>query len=221
MKQLEIAVAEETIAIMRARGEMAVVQGEQAKLVALQEQVVQLAQDSSELVIRAEVSGTVLANDLKRQIGRYFKAGEPLTIITQIEELEIRLSASQQDHQSLKNVRGKEIQIASFGNRKYCGIIDEIDWRGSDILDEPALAATYGGPITVEIGSKATDKGGLKLPSPRFEVRIKMAPDTAKHLVPGQLAWARIPNSSTSLFGLFQRWLNKKWDAAKLENHAT
>ena len=221
MKQLEVAAAEETIAVMRARGELAVLQAEQAKLFALKEQVVQLEKDANELHIRAEVSGTILANDLKRQIGRNFKSGEPLTMITRPDELEIKLSASQQEHQALKNKKGQRVQISSFGNHQYSGVVDEIDWRGSDILDEPALAATYGGPITVEIGSKATDKGGLKLPSPRFEVRVTMAPETAKHLVPGQLAWARIPNSSTSLFGLFQRWMIKKWNAAKLENNAT
>jgi len=142
-------------------------------------------------------------------------------MITQPDEREIKLSVSQQEHQSLKNSKGRGVQITSFGDSEYCGVIDEIDWRGSDILDEPALAATCGGPITVEIGSEATDKGGLKLPSPRFEVRVKMASETARHLVPGQLAWARIPDSSTSLFGMFQRWMSKKWDAAKLENNAT
>lgn len=221
IKQLEVAVAEETIAIMRARGELAVLQAEQAKLVALKEQVAQLEQDANELAVRAEVAGTVLANDLKRQIGRNFKPGEPLTMITQPDDLEIKLSASQQDHSVLKNSRGSNVQVTGFGNSHYQGVIDEIDWRGSDILDEPALAATYGGPITVKIGSKESDNGGLKLPSPRFDVHIRMAPETAKHLVPGQLAWARIPNSSTSLFGLLQRWMNKKWDAAKLENQPT
>ncbi|MDX1925853.1 MAG: efflux RND transporter periplasmic adaptor subunit [Pirellulaceae bacterium] len=221
LKQLEVAAAEETIAIMRARGELAVLQGEQAKLFALREQVTQLEKDARELVVRAASSGTILANDLKRQIGRNFKPGEPLTIISKPDELEIKLSASQQDHQALKNFKGREIKITSFGNGKFSGIIDDIDWRGSDLLDEPALAATYGGPITVELASKDTDKGGFKLPSPRFEVHVKMSPDNAKKVVPGQLAWARIPDSSTSLLGLFQRWLKKKWEATKLENNAT
>ncbi len=221
IKQLEVAVAEETIAITRARGELAFFQAEQAKLVSLKEQVVQLEKDASELLIVAKVSGTVLANDLKRQIGRNFKPGEPLTMITQPDELEIKLSASQQDHRSLKNSKGRGVQISSSGRNHYFGVIDEIDWRGSDILDEPALAATYGGPITVDIASKANEKEGLKLPSPRFKVRIKMDEGTSKRLVPGQLAWARMPDSSSNLFGLVQRWMKKKWDAAKLENNAT
>lgn len=221
IKQLEVAAAEETIAIMRARGELAVFQGEQAKLVSLKEQLTQLEQDAGELVIRASVSGTILANDLKRQIGRHFKPGEPLVMIAQPNDLAINLSVSQQDHAALKNCNGRSVQITGSGNCKYVGVIDEIDWRGSDILTEPSLAARYGGPITVEISANETDKGGFKLPSPRFEVRVRMSPETSKSLVPGQLAWARIPDSSTSLFGLFQRWMNKKWENAKLENNAS
>jgi putative peptide zinc metalloprotease protein len=221
MKRLEVSTAEETIAVMRARGELAILQVEQAKLVALKEQLSQLEEDASELEVRAEVSGTVLANDLKRQLGRFFKAGEPLAMIAQPDELEIKLSASQQEHQLLRSSQGQSVDITSSGNLQYSGVIEKIDWRGSDKLDEPALAATYGGPITVEILSKSTDQGGLKLPSPRFDVRVKMDPDKSKHLVPGQLAWAHLPHSSSNLLGLIHRWMSKKWDAKKLENAAT
>jgi multidrug efflux pump subunit AcrA (membrane-fusion protein) len=221
MKQLEVATAEETIAVMRARSELAMLQAEQAKLSALKEQLAQLEKDASELEVRAAVQGTVLANDLNRQLGRYFNPGQPLMMIAQPNELEIKLSASQKDHQSLRSREGQQVRITSFGNRQYSGVIEKIDWRGSDKLDEPALAATYGGPITVEIGSKSTDQDGLKLPSPRFEVRVKMDKLTSKHLVPGQLAWARVPNSSSNVLSLLQRWISKKWEATKLENAAS
>ncbi len=221
MKQLEVAATEETITVMRARSELAFLQAEQAKLVALKEQLIQLKKDASELEVFAEVRGTVLANDLDRQIGRFFKSGEPLVMIAQPHELEIKLSASQQEHQSLRSSQGQSVRIVSSGNRKYDGVIEKIDWRGSDKLDEPALAATYGGPIAVEIGSKSTDQGGFKLPSPRFEVRVKMDPSTSSYLVPGQLAWARLPSSSSNLLSLLNRWVSKKWDATKLENDAT
>ena len=141
-------------------------------------------------------------------------------MITQPDELEIKLSASQQEHQSLRKTEGQSVGILSSGNRQYGGIIQKIDWRGSDRLAEPALAATYGGPIPVEVGSKSTDQGGLKLPSPRFEVRVKVDPATSKRLVPGQLAWARVPNASSNLLSLVQRWMRRKWDATKLENAA-
>ncbi len=221
LKQLEVSTADETISVMRARGELAALQAEQAKLFALKEQVLQLEKDASDLEVRAEVDGTILANDLKRQIGRNFKPGEPLTMITQPDSIEVKLSASQQEHESIKSSQGKEVHIAGLGSQNCDGTIELIDWRGSETLDEPALAATYGGPITVVIGSKATDQGGLKLPAPRFEVRVKIPRETSQFLVPGQLAWARVPGGSTSLFGLFERWMKKKWDAAKLENSAT
>lgn len=221
MKQLEVAAAEEKIAVMRARGELASLQAEQAQLVALTEQLIQLEKHTSELEVRATVSGTVLGNDLSRQLGRYFKPGEPLAMIAKTNELQIKLSASQQEHQALRNSEGRSIRILSFENCQYSGVIEKIDWRGSDTLEEPALAAMYGGPITVEIGSKSTDQAGLKLPAPRFEVRVKMDPTTSSRLVPGQLAWARVPNSSSTLLGLMLRWMNKKWEDTKLESAAS
>ncbi len=221
LKRIEVAAIEESISVLRARNEIANLQSECAKLVSLKEQLAQLEANVSELHVRAEVAGTVLANDLNRQLGRHFKPGEPLTMIAQPDKLEIKLSASQADHQSMRNCEGRMVRITSSANKRYSGSVEMVDMRGSDKLSEPSLAATYGGPITVALGSKQTDEGGFKLPTPRFEVRIKMDANDAPGLVTGQLAWARIPDSATSIFGLFQRWVSKKWDNAKLENAAT
>ena len=221
IKRTEVAAIEEAISVLRARGEIANLQSEHAKLVSLKEQLAQVQVNVSELSVRAEVAGTVLANDLKRQLGRHFKPGEPLTMIAQPDMLEIKLSASQADHLSLRNSEGRTVRITSSANKSYSGSVEKVDMRGSDKLSEPSLAATYGGPITVAIGSKQTDDGGFKLPTPRFEVRIKIDANDSPGLVPGQLAWARIPDSATSVIGLFQRWLSKKWEDTKLENAAT
>lgn len=220
VKQLEVASVTAAISVMRARGEMASLQGEQSRLGALNEQLAQLQKDVSELQVRAEVSGIVLATDLKRQLGRFFKPGEPLMMIARPDELELKLSASQQDHAVLRNNQGQKVRVTSLANATYSGTIEKVDMRGSDKLNEVSLAATYGGPITVSIGSKATDEAGLKLPAPRFEVQVQVDGALATELVPGQLAWARLPDSSTSVYGLFQRWISKKWDKAKLENAA-
>ena len=221
LKRTEVAAIEESISVFRARGEIAYLQSESAKLTSLKEQLAQLESNVSKLQIRAEVAGTILANDLQRQLGRHFKPGEPLTMIAQPDQLEIKLSASQADHLSMRNSEGRTVRVTSSANKAYSGCVEKIDMRGSDRLAEPSLAATYGGPITVAIGSKQSDEGGFKLPTPRFEVRIKMDANNSAGLVPGQLAWARIPDSATSVFGLLQRWVSKKWDDAKLENAAT
>ena len=221
VKQLEVASVTAGISVMRARGEMASLQGEQSKLVALNEQLAKLQKDVNLLQVHAEVSGVVVANDLTRQIGRYMKPGEPLLLIARPNELELKLSASQNDRASLQNCEGKSVRVASFISGQYSGTIEKIDMRGSDKLDEPSLAATYGGPITVALGAKSNDEGGLKLPAPRFEVQVNLDHPNNAGLVPGQLAWARLPNSKTSFYGLIQRWVSKKWEKTKLENATT
>ncbi len=221
VKQLEVTAATEAISVMRARGEMASLQSEQSKLASLNEQLAKLQLDVGNLQVRAEVCGYVVANDLKRQLGRFVKAGEPLLMIARPDELEIRLSASQQDHAVLRNCEGRSLHLTNSANRSYTGTIEKVDTRGSDKLKEPSLAATYGGPITIAIGAKSNDETGIKLPAPRFEVQIKVDHEHATQLVPGQLVWAKLPDSATSIGGLFQRWFSKRWEKAKLENPTT
>lgn len=219
-KRIEVALATESIAVFRARGELAKAQAEQAKLVSLNEQLAQLEKDDRELKIYAPSSGVVVANDLSRQIGRHFKPGEPLLLIANPAQWNVKLSASQQDQVALRQHLGEAIRFTSNGSTRSCARIESVESRGSDLLTEPALAATYGGPITVAVTANSKDQNGIKLPAPRFEVRLAVEEDRHHSLVPGQLAWARIPNHSTNLLGLCHRWLTKQWEATKRENEA-
>ncbi len=183
-KRIEVALATESIAVFRARGELAKAQAEQAKLVSLNEQLAQLEKDDRELKIYAPSSGVVVANDLSRQIGRHFKPGEPLLLIANPAQWDVKLSASQQDQVALRQHLGESIRFTSNGSSRYCARIESVESRGSDLLTEPALAATYGGPITVAMTSSPKEQNGIKLPAPRFEVRLAVDDENRNTLFP-------------------------------------
>ncbi len=216
-KRVEVACSTESISAMRARGELAEFQAEQAKLASLHEQLAQLEKRVDHLEVRAPVAGAVVSSDLARQLGKYFTAGTGLAWIAKPSEFDVRLSASQQEHTALRNWAGTEIRITNSNQKTAFGFIDKLDWRGSDLLEEPALAAIYGGPITVETGSSMSE-GGIKLPEPRFNVLLRVESASAANLVAGQLAWAHLPNSSMRMVDLLSHWVNKKWQAAKQTN---
>lgn len=218
-KQLEIAESQAKISVMQARGELANMQAEQSKLAALNEQIVELEKNVHKLQIRANATGTVVEMDLDRQIGKFFKAGEPLMVIANPTELEAKLSAGQFEHSVLRNHEGKPLLLSCPGQSDFQGILEKVDWRGSDVLEEPSLAATYGGPITVELNQPDADRNGLKLPAPRFDLRVKL--DDATCHVPGQLVWAHLPNQSSNLFELLRNWIEKQWYLAKQQNQSS
>jgi putative peptide zinc metalloprotease protein len=217
-KRIEVACSTEQISAMRARGQQAEFQAEQAKLQSLQEQLGQLEKRVQELEVRAPVAGTIMSSDLRRQLGKFFTAGAGLTWIAKPGEFEIKLSATQLAQAEFHRCVGQPVYVTSTSGRSFVGVVNKPEWRGSDVLDEPALAATYGGPITVETSPSSKSSDGIKLPAPRFDIRLGVDPATASGLVAGELAWARVPNSSARLVDLLCHWVNKRWEAAKLLN---
>ncbi len=217
-KRVEVAGSIESIAAMRARGELAEFQAEQAKLASLQEQLAQLEKRVGNLEIRSPVSGTVLSSDLRRQVGKFFTAGAGLACIGKPGEFEIKLAATQQEHARLQQCLASDIEVTSSSFHQVVCTIDKLNWRGSDLLDEPVLAASYGGPITVAMSVPNHPDGGIKLSEPRFEVRLRLQSTHSEQLVAGQIAWAHLPNSSARLVDFLCHWVNKKWEAAKRLN---
>jgi putative peptide zinc metalloprotease protein len=216
-KRVEVAGSTELISAMRARGELAELQAEQAKLESLHDQLAQLEHRLAQLEVRAPTAGTIMSSDLEDQVGKYFTAGAPLALLANPGQLEIKLSASQQEHAKLRACAEQEIRVHNSRSGSISCVVDKIDWRGSDQLDEPVLAATYGGPITVATGANQNAET-IKLTAPRFDVRLRIVSPADQGLVPGQIAWARLPDASTRILDLISHWIGKKWESAKQLN---
>ncbi len=216
-KRIEVAETRESISVYLAKSEINNAQAEKAKLAALEDQLKQLEQNIANLEVRATADGIVVHSDLSKQIGRFFRPGEPLLVIADPGRLEVKLMAGQAEQDLLSRTVGRQLRLIGLNSQRYSGLVSEVDVRGTDKLDEPALSANYGGPITVKLNHTGDAAKGMVLAAPRFEVTVQV-PDAKGRFVPGQLAWGYLPLSNKTVAGMFHKWLLQKWEAVKLEN---
>lgn len=177
---------------LRARGELALLQAEQAKIGSLVEHVDQLAERAKQLEIRSPCAGMILASSNEKQLGRFIKIGMPICMIVSPDQLEVCASASQRDAVEFHHFRDNVVTIAAPGGRSSEGKLVSVDTRGSDNCSQPSLAASYGGPLAVEFTSDARGEKQLKYPAPRFEIKAQLGPDAASDWIPGQQVWVQL-----------------------------
>jgi putative peptide zinc metalloprotease protein len=210
-KQNEVTQMRESIHASRSRNELAEWQASEAQLKSLESQLEQLKRKLEKLKVRAPTSGVLVDSYLCGQLGSFCSAGKPLGMIAQPLEIEIQVSAGQSDAECIRKNLGQKITVICGEGSYVSGVIEAIEPRGSDVLDQPLLAAVYGGPINVVLESSESQKDTLRLPTPRFQVRIRLDSQTSAELTPGQMAWIRIPGHHANLWDVFGRWFEKKW----------
>ena len=211
--RIEYQISQEQANALRARGELAMLQAEQAKLESLGEHVAQLEARISELEVRAPCGGMVLLSGIDRAAGRFVKPGAPLCMLVSPDRLEIVASASQRDAiQFGQNCEGQVSVVAVAGSR-CVGKLVSVDTRGSDVCEQQALAARYGGPLDVELSHEAQGETQLKFPQPRFEIKADLpGGDQTNGWMPGQMVWIRLDQSSQRLW----QWA---WEAVSQTLH--
>ncbi len=178
---------------LRARGELALLQAEQAKIEALAEHVTQLEVRAKQLEIRAPCDGMVLISAGDRIAGRFVKAGAPLCLIVSPRDLEVCASASQRDAALFSKSADAPVTLSAIGKTSIRGKLISVDTRGSDQCDQQSLGANYGGPLTVEFSKNEQGESQLKFPKPRFEVKAELFADARTDAwIPGQIAWIHL-----------------------------
>ena len=191
---------------LRARGELALLQAEQAKTESLAEHVQQLVSRIDQLQIRAPLSGMVLLSSGEQLPGRFLKAGQPLCMIVSPTELEVCASASQRDAAYFHRSLDSAVLVAAPGGPSCNGKLVSVDSRSSDECELQSLAAIYGGPLTVEFTTNAQGEKELKYPAPRFEVKIDLsASDNDAQWIPGQLVWIHLGHRPQRMW----QWLSQ------------
>ncbi len=217
VKCLEVEVERETIQLKRAQGNLAELQAREAKLQSLELQLAQLDTRVSGLEIRSPASGQLVQNEMHRSLGLFIKPGQALGIVIQPGAYEIMASACQHDIQRIRNHVGGNVDAIVDGAGRISGVLEKVEPRASDRLQSPLLAASYGGPIPVELKKDSHGEEELKLNQPRFDIRVRLSPDAGGQVAPGQLVWLRMPGQSSSLYGACCRWCEKKWEAIVLQ----
>ena len=220
LKENELMTIAETIALRRAQGLLAELQTAQAQRDALDIQVAQLRRRVADLLVRSPRDGRLVSNELNRNLGMFLKAGEPLAMVARPGDLEIVASIGQHDVPLMRSAVGSLIVAQVASGKRLAGRLEKVDPRASDQLLQPLLAASYGGPIAVRTEQSTTGSEDLKLLQPRFNCRLRLRPETAAQVIPGQIVSLRVPGNSATLLDAFTRWCQHKWDQLQQQSTA-
>lgn len=209
--EMELGISQERVRILRADSKMSEYQLEIANGKACAAKVEQLRREVAGLQILADRSGLFFTS-VRRQAGAFVKAGTLLGQIADSRDLEAVASVEQTDAQVVRHQSDIPVTLYLDSGRHLSGRTHGNLSRGSDIIENIALAAKYGGPIPVQLQAHAQDGNQLVAPSPRFEVRIQIAPQDADRLNVGQLCRVRLSNHPTSFWDAAGRWLKALQD---------
>ena len=117
---------------MKNEGQIAMWQAENANVVALRKQLLELTTQQSNLSVRAPISGRVIARRLQDEQGKYFLAGtEVLTIGNESEKEAVALIAQHDAHAAAARF-GKHAELRIWGqDRLLTATVDRITPRNT------------------------------------------------------------------------------------------
>jgi len=183
-------------------------------------------------VIIAPESGQVLARRLAWRQGTYVTAGTELLWIVSPEKKKLIASFAQKDLDDVSRLIGQPVTVdlRTNGLGTWKGTLRKISPTASNRLEEPGLAARYGGPLDVyEQRIMDTEPGEetitLILFSPRFTAEIALPAPLLHEVKAGQLATIRLPGRKIYLWEkvrqLAGQWMKKKEQAAAARQRAS
>lgn len=202
-------ISEEHCRVLRAQDRMAEYQSEQARLVSTQEQLKQSEEKLAELTIHAPKSGRLIARQLNRLEGQFIKPGQPIATIAASSSIEINCSLAQDDVELYRRQIGQSMKVSFVGRSDLEATLTDVVPRATEVLENPSLAARYGGPIGVQLTSSKDSKAPIKTLRPRFEAKIAVDPSIAKDLALGEICNVHPASESFTLANVIVRWKNE------------
>lgn len=193
------------------RRETAAAQMELRTQQAQREQLAEARKRTDALLIKAPVSGRVLARKLDQQLGNYLKEGTELMIIGDDTRKEILASVDQRDLEAfpVTGIEKTHLQIRGVGTTYSAQL--SLEPRASTRLPHPALSAIHGGEVDV-VASADTDKteDDVRLSEPRFLLRAGLEREISSQVFAGQhVSAAPLADRQTvahQLAGAFRDW---------------
>ncbi|MFI5381825.1 MAG: biotin/lipoyl-binding protein [Tepidisphaerales bacterium] len=189
---------------------------------AVAKDIARIEHERSELVVRAPISGSLIAPDIRHWIGKYVKNGDEIGTVAVSGDLRIVACFDQSDAaMPYLHPNGKaEVRLAGDIEDVLWARVDQRDPTPQMTLPHPALGQHGGGPAEID----PTDQKGTKLTKPQIQFWLtldkasdpKYVPGT---IVPGQRAYLRfemdrqplIVNWSRRLWQTIQTYSNSKW----------
>ncbi len=204
----EAAIAEERARVLRAQDKMAEFQAEQARLDSIQEQLTQAESKFDNLTIMSPQAGRLVTRELDRFVGQYLKPGQLIATVAADTTIEIRCSLAQDDVEFYRSRIGKKMRVHVPGSGELEAELVEVRPRGSETLENPALAARYGGPIGVQLNSAPStdEKSPIKTLQPRFEAKLSIDQSLATSFALGQICHIRPADDAFTFANILTRW---------------
>ncbi len=149
---------------------------------AFDEQIARKRTEFANLTIKAPFDGTWIAPDIERSQGAYFRRGQPVGTVADLDGFIIRATADQFKAALLMTEAAPtvEIRVRTRPDIEVPGLVTEILPAGQEQLPSAALGLAAGGNVEIE----ASDPSGQKSVEAFFEIRI--TPDSFDRLFAGQ-----------------------------------
>jgi len=182
-------------------------QVEQEKLADTQHKYRKVAQEVEYLIIKAPISGYVIAEDLKILEGAYLTKGKEILSIGDIQRMEVRFSIDQQD---IDYFRAHEHKNAHFYSNSRVfqpveAILNKVNPAGSKEVMHPSLTAMVGGEINIRPKSinekNEVDTGSqYEYLEPRFNGLMRLSHAQSHHFKAGEIGRVVIESTPQALW---------------------
>jgi putative peptide zinc metalloprotease protein len=176
--------------IHRQSDETAKEQAETAKYRSLKKKEAEIEHQVAGLVVRAPITGQVVAHDLDSFAGRYLSVGDEIVVIGNEKSKEVILAAAQDDISSFTAQLGRSVRVRISGDEgnSFTASLSKIDPRASLAPPHAALGADAGGPLPVKPRheSPKSKKAESELLDPCFSGTILLSASQSLGLHAGQ-----------------------------------
>ena len=207
--QKELALAELTAQASRWTNDPSKLGEAETSLRSLKEQFEVTSNRVNALVVRAPVSGRVVARDLQQLSGRYLNEGDLLGEIGIEQRKRIKISVGQRDIDRANDWLNKPQTVYLVGHQRFSALATRVETTATNHLNERSLLAPYGGSLTAQMDRD----GEFTSVVARTNAYLSLDPEQARSIRCGQRAYVRLDSKSDSLAqAIYQRARNAMLD---------
>lgn len=172
----------------------------------VEEQLVELEVDISQLVVRAPHDGKVAVRALATLLGRHLERGQEIGAVGDEASKRVKISIGEWQASRSEQWLDTPVKIAVPGSWSWTSSVTRMDSRASEKLPHISLTAAGGGSLAVR------EKEGYEEPvlvQPRVNVYVSLDRERSQQLSCGQRCAARLACTGQSLGGQIWQWLGR------------
>ncbi|WP_417386427.1 HlyD family efflux transporter periplasmic adaptor subunit [Gimesia sp.] len=139
-----------------------------------------------QLTVRSEINGRVLTRNLKSKRGTFVRQGETIITIGDDSQKELHVIVSQYDLDHFMNAPEQKVLVHVLQKSLLPCPVKKVIPRATVTLNQPALAAAYGGELPVKPVSSEDSESDYELLEPHFNLILSIAEGNSKELWAGQ-----------------------------------